>query len=161
MTIPANFMKMTPRQRVVAVAQWGIANRSHFGYSQGPHRWDQITKPWLLPIFTDCSGWFTTCYAWSHLPDPNGQHYSWGYTGTLISNGHEVTLAEVEVGDAVIYGAGSGDHVAIIIGTGADPLTCSMGTNGDPRAYRVSQDGRPHRFFRFLPSEKPKKAVKK
>jgi hypothetical protein len=105
---------------------------------------------------TDCSGWATTCFSWSHLPDPNGQHYSWGYTGTLVTNGHEVSLADLEVGDLVIYGPGTGEHVAIVTYVSADPMTISMGTNGDPRPYRVSEDGRPHRYFRFLPSEKKK-----
>ena len=156
MTLPPNFATLSPRQKVVAVAQWGVVNRSHFSYSQGPHRWDQITKPWALPIMTDCSGWATTCFSWSHLPDPNGQHYSWGYTGTLVTNGHEVSLADLEVGDLVIYGPGTGEHVAIVTYVSADPMTISMGTNGDPRPYRVSEDGRPHRYFRFLPSEKKK-----
>lgn len=74
-----------------------------------------------------------------------------------MTAGHEVSLADLEVGDLVIYGAGTGDHVAVIVGTGPDPMTVSMGKNGDPRQYRVSQDGRPHRYFRYLPSEKKKK----
>jgi hypothetical protein len=164
MTMPANFMTLSARQKVVAVAQWGVANHAKFSYTQGPHRWDQITRPWQLPIMTDCSGWATTCYAWSHLPDPNGQNFSWGWTGTLATHGAEVQLANLEVGDLVIYWdnpaqvamTGASSHVAVIVAVGSDPLTVSMGQNGDPSTCRVSQDGRAHRFFRYLPSEKKK-----
>ena len=162
MPAPAGFDALGPRGRVEAVARWGVDNRHYFSYSQGPHRWDQINKPWQLPIMTDCSGWATTCYAWAGLPDPNGQHYGWGWTGTLATHGHEIPLAEVEIGDLVIYwdnpalihDAGASSHVAIIVRADADPGTVSMGQNGDPQYCNVSQDGRAHRFFRYLPSGK-------
>jgi len=80
----------------------------------------------------------------------------------LATHGHEVTLDKVEVGDLVIYWdnpallkeAGASSHVAIIVRADADPGTVSMGQNGDPQYCNVSQDGRAHRFFRYLPSGK-------
>lgn len=159
-TPPPGFAQMTARQKVVAVAHWGVQNRARFSYSQGPHRWEQITKPWQLPVMTDCSGWATTCYAWSGLPDPNGQHYGWGWTGTLATHGCTVLASQVLPGDLVIFWdnaalAGqpaASSHVAVVVASGADPQTVSMGGNGDPSLSSVHADGRAHRFYRYLPA---------
>lgn len=138
------------RNTIVEWAQWGVKNKAKFTYSEGPQRMSGIGQPGHLPVICDCSAFVTLCYNWSGAPDPNAQHYDHeGYTGTLVSHGKEVTLAELKVGDLVIYGPGVGQHTALVVAVGKDPLTVSMGQQGDPSYVHVSQDGRPFRFFTY------------
>lgn len=133
------------RSNVVAEAQWGVANHAHFTYSEGPDRMSSIGKPKnTLPVTCDCSAFATLCYYWASAPDPNGLGYDHeGYTGTLLSHDEHITLlkknaqginvTEVIPGDLVIYGGGTGEHVAVVIEAyGQDVLTISMGQQGDP-----------------------------
>jgi len=77
----------------------------------------------------------------------------YGYTGTLLSHGTKITLAEVQPGDVIVYGPGTGWHTAIIVESGSDPLTVSMGQQGEPAYVRVSQDGRlPQTYLSFVPA---------
>jgi hypothetical protein len=66
----------------------------------------------------DCSSWFTSVYWSSGQHDPNGEGYVAGYTGTLVSGGHQVDRAHLRPGDAVIYGSGAGHHVEMFVGPG-------------------------------------------
>lgn len=106
-----------------------------------------------FPKNIDCSGTATFIYRMLGLKDPNGFNYSGaGYTGTLIAKGKQVTIAQATIGDIVIYGAGNGDHAAVLAQNGSehpDPITLSMGQEGDPSWVKISQDGRPHRIFTY------------
>ena len=146
---------MTVRQEIVKAARWGVDNHAHFTYSEGPERMEAVHKPYQLPIISDCSSWVTSCYSWAGAPDPNGMNYNGtGYTGTLLNHGIQIPLSQVQPGDVIVYGPGTGLHTAIVVEPGADPLTVSMGQNGDPSYVRVSQDGRqPQRYLRFLPAD--------
>lgn len=143
------------RQNIVAICYWGTQNRSHFTYSEGQLRMEAVHKPFVLPIISDCSSWVTSVYCWSGVADPNGRKYNGsGYTGTLISHG-KLTLTP-QIGDIVVYGAGTGEHTAIVVKVdGANVLTCSMGQNGDPsyvwtKGPNTPSDGRtPQRFFTY------------
>jgi hypothetical protein len=151
---------MTLRDEIVKAARWGVANHKHFTYSEGPERMEAVHKPYQLPIISDCSSWVTSCYSWAGAPDPNGLNYNGtGYTGTLLSHGERIPLSEVQPGDIIVYGPGTGWHTAIVVQPGQDPLTVSMGQNGDPSFVRVSQDGRqPQTYLRFIPAD-PKPAT--
>ena len=148
---------MTMRQEIVKAARWGVANHAHFTYSEGPQRMEAVHRPYQTPIISDCSAWVTSCYSWAGAPDPNGLGYNGtGYTGTLLDHGQHITLAEVQPGDVIVYGPGTGWHTAIIVEAGLDPLTVSMGQQGDPSFVRVSQDGRqPQTYLRFIPADRP------
>ena len=153
----------TMRDKIVAAAKWGVEHRAHFSYSQGSLRMEAVNKPYQLPIIADCSAWVTVCYSWAGAPDPNGCNYNgYGYTGTLLSHGTKIPLSDVQPGDVIVYGPGTGWHTAIIVEAGSDPLTVSMGQNGDPSYVRVSQDGRlPQTYLRFIPKDaKPTPPVK-
>jgi NlpC/P60 family len=138
---------MDVRNLIVAQARQGVADRAHFVYKE--------TRPmpltWQFPITTDCSGFVTLCYKLAGAADPNGLRYNGeGYTGTLLTHGRLITLAEVLPGDVIVYGPGNGWHTAIVVVGGADPLTVSMGQQGDPSYVHVSGDGRlPQRYLRF------------
>jgi hypothetical protein len=152
----------TLRDKVVGLARWAVTNKSKFRYAE--------VRPIQLninadPIIDDCSGTVTLIYHQAGAPDPNGLNYDGrGNTETLAAHGKEVTIPEP--GDLVIYYGdedrlpGFTEHVAIVIETyyhsRSEPLnylTVSHGMASEPAYVTVSQDGRPHRFFSYLPSE--------
>lgn len=139
------------RQNIVDWAKWGVENNSQFTYTQGPTRMEGVHKPGVLPVDADCSAFVTYCYSWGGAADPNGQGYNGtGYTGTLLAHGTHIFLSQVLPGDVIVYGAETGDHIALIVEAGTDPLTVSHGQQGDPSYCRVSQDGRqPQTYLRF------------
>jgi len=138
------------RDQIVKWARWGVDNHAGFTYTEGGNRMEGIGHPGV-PCHCDCSAFVTLCYNWAGAPDPNGQGYDGqGYTGTLLSHGVVIMKNQAVPGDVVVYGAGTGDHTAMIVEAGNDPMTVSMGEQGDPNYIRVSQDGRqPQRFLRF------------
>ena len=138
--------------RIVKWGYFGVKHHARFTYSEGPQRMSSITKkPGTLPVICDCSAFVTLCYKWAGAPDPNGLNYDGsGYTGTLIQHGREIDAIHVRSGDLVIYGPGTGEHTALIVHPGnGDPVTISMGQQGDPSVVRVSRDGRPARYYRY------------
>jgi len=94
------------RQAIVAWAQWAHANSAHFNYTEGPLRMSAIgVFPPQFPINADCSAFVTWCYWIAGADDPNGLGYNHtGYTGTLLTHGLEIPLAQVQPGDVVVYG---------------------------------------------------------
>jgi hypothetical protein len=120
----------TPGQRWKAVCLAAVRNcstgrRRNF-YSQ-PGSWDirhEITPGPEYGERSDCSQ-FVTGMAWSAgLPDPNGESFTGGYTGTLIreANGwrqvSEAAMRKKGWG-FVVYGGGTGYHVEAYIGPGS------------------------------------------
>lgn len=127
---------------------WGAANEPPIHYSQGSHRYDALTTPRALPLFTDCSAFVTLCDAWSGAPDPNGLGYSgYGFTGTLLGHLDEIALHDAVPGDFIVYGPGWGDHVVGIVSDVAsgDPLCVSHGQEAGPIKVRHSVEVRAHR----------------
>jgi len=141
------------RDNIVAWAKWAAAHHEKFHYTQGPLRMGNIGKPGLLPVYADCSSFITLCYNWAGAPDPNGMSYNHtGYTGTLLSHGKKIALKDVLPGDVIVYGSGTGEHTALIVGYhgGNNPLTISHGQESDPSYVHVNQDGRkPQTYLRF------------
>jgi len=139
------------RQNIVDWAKWGVENHAQFNYTEGSTRMEGVHKPGVLPADADCSAFVTYCYSWAGAADPNGQGFNGtGYTGTLLAHGTHIPLEQVVPGDVIVYGAGTGDHTALVVEAGTDPLTVSHGQQGDPSYCRVSQDGRqPQTYLRF------------
>lgn len=147
------------RAAIVNWARWGEAHRSAFTYQEVRPMHLSGKLPWT----GDCSSFVTLCYWLAGAPDPNQANYDgWGYTGSLLQHGQHIDLAHVQPGDVIVYGPGTGWHTAVVVEGGADPLTVSMGEQGDPSLVRVSQDGRePQTYLRFatnsrFPTPKPK-----
>jgi hypothetical protein len=108
-----------------------------------------------VPCFiADCSYAVEDYYSWAGAPLPVRVSLD-PYTGTEIRFGREVSLAELRIANSVIYFDGpgfepsTGSHVAVIVEVGPDPLTVSFGWQGEPALVRVSQDGRPHKFYDY------------
>jgi cell wall-associated NlpC family hydrolase len=151
---------LTARQLVVKWARWGVAHTGDIHYTETVARAGWLRNPRTdgqLPLNTDCSGFATFCYRQAGLPDPNGLGYKeLGYTGTLLQyaehHGRIITdVSQAKPGDLIVYGPGTGWHVAVIVQAGRDPLTVSHGQESEPSYVRVSQDGRqPQRVCRYL-----------
>ena len=158
------------RQNIVAWAKWGVANKAHFNYTEGPQRMEALgTFPVKFPVFADCSAAVTLWYWLAGAADPNGgtayngtNYGREGYTGTLLGHGLKINLNQVQPGDVVVYGATPGEHTAIVVEVhGNDILTVSHGEQGDPSYVWVNApktapargfaiDGRmPQTFLRF------------
>lgn len=66
----------------------------------------------------DCSSWFASVYKSVGQPDPSGEHFTAGYTGTLGANGRQVSLGEAKPGAAVLYGPYPHHHVEMLVAPG-------------------------------------------
>jgi hypothetical protein len=146
---------LTVRDSILQAAQWGIDNEAQIHYKQ-LRPIDGIKDAFKLPLQTDCSGFITLCYAWSGAPDPNGSNFSGaGFTGTLVSNGRPIPKSAVQPGDLVIWGAGTGEHVCMVMTAEADPWLLSHGQEKGPIKIRFSQETKFHkapvRWFSYLP----------
>lgn len=146
----------TTRERIVTWARWGVTNEPRIHYTEDKRRDDWlITSPHqTLPLSTDCSGFATLCYCLAGAPDPNGLAYkTLGYTGTMLDHGRQVERPQP--GDLVVYGGGTGHHVAVVVEAGADPLTVSHGQEAGPLYIRVSEEAKYQpagiRYLTFLP----------
>lgn len=133
------------RDAIADAAAYWIARAGRISYRQ--MRPFPVVEPPAIPAAIDCSGFVTICYFAADAPDPNGRDYDgYGYTGTLMSHGRDVTVGEVESGDLVFYGrtpshkaspafpAGSPTHVAVALGGG---LVASHGSEGGPYKLRI------------------------
>lgn len=126
------------RKAIVDFARWGIANEPQIHYQQ-LRPMDGIGQPKKLPLQTDCSGFVTLCYKWAGGPDPNGAKFcGQGYTGTMLQACKHIARTAAQPGDLVIWGPPPGNHVAMVIEAGADPLLVSHGQEKGPIAIRFS-----------------------
>jgi len=144
------------RADVVKWANWCIAHKALFDYSEGANRMSMIH---MTPgqtsqrITADCSASCTGIYKWAGADDPNGSGYNGqGFTGTLLEHMHHVTIAQAKPGDLIVYGPGTGTHVQLILERiyPTDFWTFSHGHQGAPDRVRhsdsatwMSQHGHP------------------
>lgn len=112
----------TPRERLKKVELRSASNcasgKRHNFYSQ-EGEYDAkhcITGP-AYGHRDDCSSWFSSVYFSAGLPDPSGEDFQAGYTGTLGTHGKR-TL-NPKPGDAVLYGPFPHHHVEMVL----DPST--------------------------------------
>jgi hypothetical protein len=149
-------MSLSVREKLLHYAKWYVEHKARIAYEE--------VRPFhlgaRLPMDSDCSATFTNIYYLAGAPDPNGKNYSgYGNTASLAANGQMVSPDKIRVGDAVIYYQDGWDiwdtvHVAILVDDDVDPLTMSHGDSQEPAFIRVSEDGRPHRFFRYAVNER-------
>ncbi len=111
-----------------------------------PHR------PWKAgqKVRSDCSKGVQFLAWWAGCPnDPMGMHWGpYGNSSTLAVHLHHVDKAsDLLVGDIVTFGQGGDEHAAMVLERGTDPLLWSMGHQGAPNSYRLSQDRRVHQLL--------------
>ena len=150
------------RYAVVAWALWLQQHRAYCTYSEGPNRYANLNRRGVLPFVGDCSSTLRDYYAWSGAPDPYKLGYAdpEGYTGTELDAGTHIPLLtlnaqgvlrdDVQPGDAVVYGPGTGWHTALVVrAVGRDVLTVSMGQQGDPSFVWVNPPSGPSLGYGF------------
>lgn len=127
---PQHAANASLREKIIANAQWGVHNEPRILYAeirpiQGLHH------PHQLPLTIDCSGFTTLCYKWAGAPDPNGNGYDGqGFTGTQLNHMKHISREHVQPGDLVVFGSGSGHHVAIALDAGGHRLASHGGKSG-------------------------------
>lgn len=132
------------RGRIVENARWGVANEPAIHYAE-VRPIDGRGHPRKLPITTDCSGFVTDCYEWAGAPDPNGNGFNGlGFTGSMLQHCRHVAASAVREGDLVVWGPGNGEHVALVLEPGSDPLLASHGQERGPIAIRFSVESAAH-----------------
>ncbi len=100
-------------------------------------------------LMFDCSGCVTCIYKWAKLKDPNGLAYKHeGYTGTMLAHlPHYSNPKRGRVGALVIFGPGTGEHVAVVLEAdrvNGDPLLFSHGSRGATGPIRLHREQRFH-----------------
>ncbi len=97
-------------------------------------------------ITMDCSESVTLLCKLAGLKDPNGLGYDGaGYTGTLLTHlPHYSDPAAANVGGMVVFGPGTGEHVAMVRHPGSDPVLFSHGWEGGPQYVHLSVERRYH-----------------
>lgn len=101
-------------------------------------------------ITMDCSEAVTLIFRLAGFADPNGLHYSGdGNTGTMLAHlRHFTDWGEAHTGTLIVFGAGTGDHVVMVIKpNGNNPTVYTHGmharsaiwTLNEERAYHVGQ----------------------
>jgi hypothetical protein len=126
------------RAKIVQFARWGIQHERQIHYQQ-LRPLDGLDHPYKLPLHTDCSGFATLCYRWAGAKvDPNGGSFTGAYTGTMLTHCRHIPRSAVKPGDLVVWGAYPGNHVALVLEAGPDPLVCSHGQEKGPLAIKFS-----------------------
>jgi hypothetical protein len=136
--------QLTLREKIVANAEWGMANEPQIHYQQ-LRPMDGLHRAHKLPLQTDCSGFVTLCYAWAGAPDPNGQGYSGqGFTGSMLQHCRHIPRSALQPGDLAIFGPGTGQHVVMVIQMAADPMVVSHGQEKGPFKTTLSVEANAH-----------------
>jgi lysozyme family protein len=142
----------TVRKRIVNWANWGVKNSARIAYTRdGTVRLSALGTPGALPLATDCSGFATCCYSWAGAPNPNwpGPYdaRAGAYTGTMLDHCRRIPKSAAEAGDLVVWTPPSrGQHVAVVVKAGGDPMLVSHGDDSGPKRIRFSaEDGHQRR----------------
>lgn len=138
---------------------WGLRNEPQIHYPPGDVRKEANFVPvdeWVahkLPITLDCSESAVAIAKASGAPDPTNSgygHHGLMFTGTMLAHAQAKGLfihqGDLQVGDYVIFGPGTGDHVCSVLGEGADPLLFSHGQDAGPISIRLSVERSFHRM---------------
>jgi hypothetical protein len=67
---------------------------------------------------SDCSQFVTALFWSAGAPDPNGNNYHGGFTGTLASHGRYIRRSELRHADLCLYGPPPHHHVELFTGPG-------------------------------------------
>jgi peptidoglycan hydrolase-like protein with peptidoglycan-binding domain len=124
------------RRLFVAYALWAYNNRGSIHYVQR-RPMSYLSDLHHLPVYEDCSEFYTKAAKFAGFSDPNGFGYNgFGYTGTLGAHGtHIASVSDTLPGDAILYGSPPAfEHVACCIGNGR---VVSHGSEGGPYLLRA------------------------
>lgn len=139
----------TARQRLKAAALLSAARcasnkRANFYSRPGAFTTDACFTGESSGERSDCSQWIASVYAACGLEIPG----TW--TGDMVGKGEEIRRSQLQPGDAVIYGSGTGFHTELYVGPGdrtighgsapIDPGTVDLLGDGNYRCFRYLND---------------------
>jgi hypothetical protein len=112
-----------PRDRIkfaalLSARDCAIGDRHNFYQQEGTWDVNHCLTGEAYGERSDCSSWFTSVYKTCGLPDPNGENFSAGYTGTLGTHGKWISRSQLQPGDAILFGTAPFHHVELYIGEG-------------------------------------------
>lgn len=144
-------MSANVRDELVRLMSATLADRQHWVYA--------LRRPLFVPptwhpgqrVYADCSKGVQYLCRWAGAPDPMLSGWSeWGNSTTLALNlPHVFAPAALRPGDIVTFGVNGGQHAAMVLEQGLDPLLWSHGHQGAPNTYRLSEDRREHQLLRI------------
>jgi hypothetical protein len=144
------------RHRIHAIAETLIRHAALLDYPRHDVRGAADAATWKLSwiqaqgrltrgehLQFDCSQSVTQMMRWAGVKDPNGLGYSHpGYTGTMLHHLHHYTDAkDARTGALVVFGPGTGEHVAMVIEPDpnhGDPVLFSHGQAHSAGPIRLS-----------------------
>lgn len=143
------------RQLIAEECHWLLGHQAQLHYTQdGVRRWEAIKGDWRYTQGKhqkngDCSSTHTQLVRvglrhYGVQKDlVNGEHWLWGYTGTIVAHGKPVQHVEnLRIGDSILYGSSifETEHVATSLG---GRLVFSHGSDAGP--FLLDLDYRPDR----------------
>jgi len=142
------------RKHLASSMDYLIAHAANVHYAEiRPMRTIHLTEAEADTLIThgrgitmDCSESITMLCKWAGLADPSGNHYNGqGYTGTMLAHlPHYTKPTSANVGAIVVFGPGTGQHAAMVLETGPDPVLFSHGSEAGPLAIRLSVERQYH-----------------
>lgn len=147
------------RQRLHQLAELLIQHKAQLDYPRHDVRGPKDAETFRLTrtqaierlhrggrLMFDCSGSVTCLFKWCGLKDPNGLGYKHeGYTGTMLAHlPHYTDPRHARPGALVVFGPGTGEHVAMVLEPGKDPLLFSHGFEQGAGPILLSAERRYH-----------------
>ncbi len=151
------------RRRAIKYANWLTVNQKNMPYSEtDPARsegWAHAKLQTKIPGAPDCSMSTGIILKAAGCPTPfmeNGTEY----TGTMLATLPHIPLSQTRRGDLVVFGAGTGKHVVMLLQGGrwhADPIVWSHGRPGIDvmplSEMEAGFPGDPVTFLRAVPED--------
>lgn len=135
---------MNQRAQLAALMDASVHNAANWHYGFYRPETSNYTADQLAHGRTslDCSMGFITLCRVVGLPDPSGNNFdAYGNSSDIWSHlPHVATAAELDIGDAVIFGVNGSHHISAVRIPGPDPLLWSNGSEAAPAFYRLSQE---------------------
>jgi len=145
------------RHRIQEIATFLIKHAHQLDYPRNDVRGERDAETWRLTweeakdllerggrLQFDCSQSSTQIFRWAKVGDPNGLDYKHaGYTGTMLAHlrDHYTDPRRADVGALVVFGPGTGEHVAVVIARDhrhGDPALFSHGAQYTAGPIRLS-----------------------
>lgn len=143
------------REHLAGLMDWTHANRALIGYLQRrpmhtARGFEQDYADSLRhgnKLLMDCSEACTWIARLAGLRDPNGKGYDGsGFTGTMLAELEHYTDPHAAMtGALVVFGPGTGEHVAMVRHPGKDPVLWSHGSDAGPLFVPLSMERAAHR----------------
>lgn len=132
------------RDLFVAYMLWAYNNKTRIHYLQR-RPMQGMNDLQHLPVYEDCSEFYTKGCKYAGFPDPNGFNYNGiGNTATIAAHGKRVTISAALPGAGCLYGYSPDyEHVAGIVAAKTSKAKARVVSNGsEPGPFLLEYDYR-------------------